>query len=59
MDKLGLVRDLNPGPLAPDARIIPLDHQRADTENVYHDKNHNERNYRKKLFLCHMTDYID
>ena len=26
--KLGLVRDLNPGPLAPEARIIPLD-QRA------------------------------
>ena len=25
----GLVRDLNPGPLAPEARIIPLD-QRAD-----------------------------
>ena len=25
---LGLVRDLNPGPLAPKARIIPLD-QRA------------------------------
>ena len=28
--KDGLVRDLNPGPLAPKARIIPLD-QRADT----------------------------
>ena len=27
--KLGLVRDLNPGPLAPEARIIPLD-QRAN-----------------------------
>ena len=27
--KIGLVRDLNPGPLAPKARIIPLD-QRAD-----------------------------
>ena len=27
--KLGLVRDLNPGPLAPKARIMPLD-QRAD-----------------------------
>ena len=26
--KQGLVRDLNPGPLAPKARIIPLD-QRA------------------------------
>ena len=28
--KYGLVRDLNPGPLAPEARIIPLD-QRANT----------------------------
>ena len=27
----GLVRDLNPGPLAPKARIIPLD-QRASIE---------------------------
>ena len=27
-EKSGLVRDLNPGPLAPKARIIPLD-QRA------------------------------
>ena len=26
--RVGLVRDLNPGPLAPEARIIPLD-QRA------------------------------
>ncbi len=25
----GLVRDLNPGPLAPEARIIPLDQQAA------------------------------
>ena len=24
--KVGLDRDLNPGPLAPEARIIPLDH---------------------------------
>ncbi|CAK9808550.1 hypothetical protein ANTQUA_LOCUS5647 [Anthophora quadrimaculata] len=28
INQLGLVRDLNPGPLAPEARIIPLD-QRA------------------------------
>ena len=28
---VGLVRDLNPGPLAPEARIIPLD-QRADED---------------------------
>ena len=27
--KVGLVRELNPGPLAPEARIIPLD-QRAN-----------------------------
>ena len=25
--KVGLVRELNPGPLAPEARIIPLDQQ--------------------------------
>ena len=25
--KIGLVRELNPGPLAPEARIIPLDQQ--------------------------------
>ena len=30
---IGLVRDLNPGPLAPKARIIPLD-QRAMDINV-------------------------
>ena len=29
--KVGLVRDSNPGPLAPKARIIPLD-QRADID---------------------------
>ena len=29
--KIGLVRDSNPGPLAPKARIIPLD-QRADID---------------------------
>ena len=35
----GLVRDLNPGPLAPKARIIPLDQRAADNNvmdtNVY------------------------
>ena len=30
--RTGLVRDLNPGPLAPEARIIPLD-QRAGTSH--------------------------
>ena len=30
---LGLVRDLNPGPLAPKARIIPLD-QRANLHGL-------------------------
>ena len=30
----GLVRDLNPGPLAPEARIIPLD-QRATFLCIY------------------------
>ena len=29
--KNGLVRDLNPGPLAPKARIIPLDQRAMDT----------------------------
>ena len=28
--KIGLDRDLNPGPRAPEARIIPLDHQAID-----------------------------
>ena len=27
VEKIGLDRDLNPGPRAPKARIIPLDHQ--------------------------------
>ena len=27
---IGLVRDLNPGPLAPEARIIPLDQRAVD-----------------------------
>ena len=31
-EKVGLIRDSNPGPLAPEARIIPLD-QRAN--NTY------------------------
>ena len=31
---VGLVRDSNPGPLAPKARIIPLD-QRADILHPY------------------------
>ena len=29
----GLVRDLNPGPLAPEARIIPLDQRARDNAN--------------------------
>ena len=29
----GLVRELNPGPLAPEARIIPLDQQAAELES--------------------------
>ena len=28
--RVGLDRDLNPGPRAPEARIIPLDHQAID-----------------------------
>ena len=30
----GLVRELNPGPLAPEARIIPLDQQASQSEKV-------------------------
>jgi hypothetical protein len=30
--KKGLDRELNPGPLAPKARIIPLDHQASFSE---------------------------
>ena len=29
---VGLDRDLNPGPRAPEARIIPLDHQADDIQ---------------------------
>ena len=36
--KIGLDRDLNPGPLAPKARIIPLDHQAT---LIYKDGFHN------------------
>ena len=32
--KIGLVRDLNPGPLAPKARIIPLDQRAAQCEEA-------------------------
>ena len=37
LQKEGPVRDLNPGPLAPEARIIPLDQQAKTTfyENFY------------------------
>ena len=33
MLKIGLVRESNPGPLAPEARIIPLD-QRATIDQI-------------------------
>ena len=29
----GLVRELNPGPLTPEARMIPLDQRATDSEN--------------------------
>ena len=32
--KHGLVRELNPGPLAPEARIIPLDQRAIDKRNI-------------------------
>ena len=31
----GLDQELNPGPLAPEARIIPRDPQASLTENIY------------------------
>jgi hypothetical protein len=33
--KTGLDRDLNPGPLAPKAKIIPLDHQATFLDEIY------------------------
>ena len=33
--KTGLVRDLNPGPLAPKARIMPLDQRASWTSIVF------------------------
>ena len=33
--KIGLVRDLNPGPLAPKARIIPLDQRAIESVRTF------------------------
>ena len=65
---LGLVRDLNPGPLAPEARIIPLDQQaswcsgplpvlhgsRASTGSGFIKRHHSSPPYRCKTspLLC-------
>ena len=35
MNNVGLNRDSNPGPLAPKARIIPLDHLATLNLNLY------------------------
>ncbi len=35
-ENVGLVRDLNPGPLAPKARIIPLDQRATSTTPAIH-----------------------
>ena len=32
---IGLVRDLNPGPLAPEAKIIPLDQRAAMINTLF------------------------
>ena len=52
--KVGLDRDLNPGPRAPEARIIPLDHQakikpRSPLNFVY--------NGYKRTFAVYHNDY--
>ena len=36
--KRGLVRDLNPGPLAPEARIIPLDQRARPTNSISYNR---------------------
>ena len=51
--KVGLDRDLNPGPRAPEARIIPLDHQA--TYGLWHFiffENWEENRQYKKLYRC-------
>ena len=37
----GLLRELNPGPLAPEARIIPLDQAANETESLSKKANYN------------------
>ena len=49
LEKGGLVRDLNPGPLAPKARIIPLD-QRADMISYHF--------FSIFIFLMHTSRYF-
>ena len=44
--KYGLVRESNPGPLAPEARIIPLD-QQASTESSVLKFSTNSEHYTK------------
>ena len=34
LKRKGLLRELNPGPLAPEARIMPLDQAANETENM-------------------------
>ncbi len=41
----GLVRGLNPGPLAPKARIMPLDQRAADGQFTENYVNHVSHNY--------------
>jgi hypothetical protein len=54
VSKVGLDRELNPGPRAPEARIIPLDHQakikpRSPLNFVY--------NGYKRTFAVYHNDY--
>ncbi len=48
-DVEGLVRDLNPGPLAPEASIIPLDQQALIERKVYMYKYMVENNVNKQV----------
>ena len=46
---VGLVRDLNPGPLAPKARIIPLDQRAVRNCDIYMNV---LKVFSDKLLLC-------
>ena len=51
LDMRGLLRDLNLGPLAPEARIIPLD-QAAGLEGMAHETCENQGLWNHKGNIC-------